>query len=91
MHLAYEEAWEHGVTINAIAPGPVEHFDNFKQAIAFCNHEQEWIDRENVSPQDIAESVAFLCSEAASYISGSVVPFMFHQKKIEKRGMGRID
>jgi len=81
MHLAYEEAWQQGVTINAIAPGPVAHFESFNQAIAFCNHEKEWTDRNNVSPQDIAESVAFLCSDAASYISGSVIPFMFHAEK----------
>jgi len=80
MHLAYEEAWQHGVTINAIAPGPVAHFETFEQATAFCNREKEWTGRKNVSPQDIAESVAFLCSDAASYISGSVIPFMFHQE-----------
>ena len=81
MHLAYEEAWEQGVTINAIAPGPVSHFDTFQQAIAYCNHEKEWSERKNVSPQDIAEAIAFLCSDGGSYISGSVIPFMFHKKK----------
>lgn len=81
MHLAYEEAWEQGVTINAIAPGPVTHFESLEQAIAHCNHEKEWLDRKDVTPQDIAEGIAFLCSEAGSYISGSVIPFMFRKKK----------
>jgi len=81
MHLAYEEAWQQGVTINAIAPGPVSHFESFSQATAFCNHKEEWFDRKDVSPQDIAECIAFLCSEAGSYISGSIIPFMFHKKK----------
>ena len=34
-----------------------------------------WQDRTTVSPQDIAETVAFLCSEAGRYITGCVVPF----------------
>lgn len=80
MHLAYEEAWEQGVTINAIAPGPVEHFTSFEQAIDFCNNGRAWSERVEITPQDIAESVAFLCSDAASYISGSVIPFMYHKK-----------
>ncbi len=79
MYLAYEEAWEQGVTINAIAPGPVSHFTGLEEAIEFCNHGKTWIERKNITPQDIAESVAFLCSDRASYISGSVIPFMHHR------------
>ncbi len=81
IHLAYEEAWEQGVTINAIAPGPVSPFESFEQAVAYYNHEKEWLERRDVTPQDIAESIAFLCSEVGSYISGSVIPFMFHKKR----------
>ncbi len=37
-----------------------------------------WKNRANVTPQDIAEGVAMLCSDAGAFICGAELPFMFH-------------
>jgi 3-oxoacyl-[acyl-carrier protein] reductase len=73
--LAQEPAWKHGVGIHVIAPGPVPVISTLTEAIDQCNHGASWQKRTNVSPQDIAESIAFLCSEAGRFITGCVVPF----------------
>jgi NAD(P)-dependent dehydrogenase (short-subunit alcohol dehydrogenase family) len=73
-----DEAWRNGVTINIISPGPVPAIESLNEAIEQCDHGPAWQNRSNTSPQDIAESVAFLCSEAGSYITGCVLPFLFH-------------
>lgn len=75
--LASEETWSTGVTINVIAPGPVEKFENLHEAIAFCKKSDEWKMRDNVTPQDIAEGVAFLCSEAARFITGCALTYSY--------------
>ncbi len=75
--LAHQAAWEHGVTVNVIAPGPVAAVEGLEEAVAQCDNESAWRDRTDVSPQDIGEAVAFLCSEAGSYVTGCVVPFGF--------------
>ena len=76
--LASDEAWTHGVTVNIIAPGPVMPTESFTKAVELSQHRAEWQNRENVTPQDIAESIAFICSDAANYISGCILPFLFH-------------
>ncbi|MFA5032785.1 MAG: SDR family oxidoreductase, partial [bacterium] len=76
MFLARDEAWKNGVTLNIIGPGPVSAIETLKEAIDQCNREKKWIERQNVSPQDIAEGIAFLCSESGRYISGCVLPYM---------------
>ena len=75
---AYDAAWQHGVTINVIAPGPVNHLNSLAEAIELCEHSSTWKSRTNVTPQDIAEGVAFLCSETGRFISGCELPYMFH-------------
>jgi 3-oxoacyl-[acyl-carrier protein] reductase len=60
-----------GVTVNAVAPGPTEHID-FDEAVAAVGGRRK--DVEGNHPQDIAEAVAFLCSDAAHRITGAVVP-----------------
>jgi len=75
---ARDEAWHHGVTVNVIAPGPVPAIESLAEAIEQCEHGPAWQKRPNTSPQDIAESVAFLCSDAGRYITGCVLPFLFH-------------
>ena len=37
-----------------------------------------WAERNDVSPQDIAEGVAFLCSEAGRFVSGCELPYLFN-------------
>lgn len=75
--LAAEQAWSKGVTVNVIAPGPVSGFEELKDAIEQCNHGEKWQSRENVSPQDIAEGIVFLCSDTGRYITGCVLPYVF--------------
>jgi NAD(P)-dependent dehydrogenase (short-subunit alcohol dehydrogenase family) len=75
---ARDEAWRNGVTVNIIAPGPVLAIESFTEAIEQCDQGPAWQKRPNTSPQDIAESVAFLCSDAGRFITGCVLPFLFH-------------
>ena len=76
--LAQDQAWAHGVTVNVIAPGPVSGLPDLSTAIEQTRHGETWQERTNVSPQDIAEGVAFLCSESGRFISGCVLPYLFH-------------
>jgi NAD(P)-dependent dehydrogenase (short-subunit alcohol dehydrogenase family) len=76
--LARDEAFRNGVTVNIIAPGPVPAIESLSEAIQQCDHGPTWQKRTNTSPQDVAESVAFLCSDKADYITGCVLPFLFH-------------
>jgi 3-oxoacyl-[acyl-carrier protein] reductase len=76
--LASEPAWAHGVTINIIAPGPVPAINTLVEAVQLCEHGEQWQTRADVSPQDVAEGVAFLCSEGGRFITGCVMPYLFH-------------
>jgi 3-oxoacyl-[acyl-carrier protein] reductase len=71
------ESWKNGVTINSIAPGPVAVCKTLSDAIEQCNHGSAWTTRTTTSGQDIAEAVAFLCSESGRFVTGGVLPFSF--------------
>ncbi len=75
---ARDDMWRHGVTVNVIAPGPVPAIESLAEAVEQCERGPAWQKRTNTSPQDIAESVAFLCSNAGRFITGCVLPFLFH-------------
>jgi 3-oxoacyl-[acyl-carrier protein] reductase len=75
--LAQDQAWPHGVTVNVIAPGPVDGLADLANAVEHVQHGAAWRERTNVTPQDIAEGVAFLCSESGRFISGCVLPYLF--------------
>jgi len=75
--LANPEAWKNNVTINVISPGPVYHIEKFEKAINLSNKNDDWTNRKNITPQDIAETVLFLCLEEANFISGTVINFQF--------------
>jgi NAD(P)-dependent dehydrogenase (short-subunit alcohol dehydrogenase family) len=77
--LAHEQAWRVGITLNVIAPGPVGGIASLEEAVAQCDHQAAWEARGNVSPQDIAEGVAFLCSEAGRFVTGCVLPYLFNK------------
>ncbi len=72
--LAYEVGPQ-GVRVNAIAPGPVETGMTGKMT-----EEQRQARARNIllgrmgQPEDIAEAVMFLVSDAASYITGATLP-----------------
>lgn len=76
--LAYEQAWPNGVTMNVIAPGPVPAIEQLETAIEQCDHGTAWQQRADISPQDVAEGVAFLCSESGRFITGCVLPYLFY-------------
>lgn len=71
---AVSAAWKLGVTVNVIAPGPVDAFESLELADACA---QGGLSHGKVTPQDIAEGVAFLCSDAGRYITGCVLPYQF--------------
>jgi NAD(P)-dependent dehydrogenase (short-subunit alcohol dehydrogenase family) len=75
--LAEEQMWRNGVTVNVIAPGPVAPIGSPEEAVEQCDHGPAWLARRDVSPQDIAEGVAFLCSEGGRFISGCTLPYLF--------------
>jgi NAD(P)-dependent dehydrogenase (short-subunit alcohol dehydrogenase family) len=77
LQLARDAAWAKGVTFNTIGPGPVGELATLDEAIGQCDQGPAWQRRGTASPQDIAEGVAFLCSEAGSFISGAVLPYMY--------------
>jgi NAD(P)-dependent dehydrogenase (short-subunit alcohol dehydrogenase family) len=73
--LAHRDAGKNGVTLNVIGPGPVEGIKSLDQAVEQCDGGSAWKQRSEVSPQDIAEGVAFLCSEAGRFISGCTLRY----------------
>ena len=75
---ARDEAWRNGVTVNIIAPGPVPVIESLGEAIEQSDHGPAWQGRANTSPQDVAEAAAFLCSEAGRFVTGCVLPLLFH-------------
>jgi len=75
--LARDAAWKKGVTLNTIGPGPVPGIESLEGAVEQCAHGPAWLERATTSPQDIAESVAFLCSEAGRFVSGAVIPYLY--------------
>ena len=75
--LAERQLWRHGVTVNAIAPGPVAPVESLADAVELCDHGVAWQQRGDVTPQDIAEGVAFLCSEAGRFVTGCLLPYEF--------------
>jgi 3-oxoacyl-[acyl-carrier protein] reductase len=79
MLMARDPAWQNAVTVNTIGPGPVSQIDSLELAVEQCHHGPAWQVRDTASPQDVAEGVAFLCSEAADFISGAVLPYMYRE------------
>ena len=47
------------------------------KAVEQCEHGPVWQKRTTTSPQDIAEGIAFLCSEAGRFITGCELPYDF--------------
>ena len=73
MRLAREVA-AHGITVNAVAPGPTKT----EMVLEFAREDQEKLARaapmgKLIEPERLAESVAFLASDAAEFITGAVL------------------
>lgn len=62
-----------GITVNCIEPGPTAHM-SFTDAVKAAKGDlSEWKKREGLACHDIAEIIAFLCSEAGRFVSGSSI------------------
>ena len=75
-----------GITVNCIEPSIVGPFQALEEAVEQCDHGPAWAKRITSSPQDIAEGVAFLCSEAGEFISGTILPYMFREPREVDKG-----
>ncbi|MDZ7372396.1 MAG: glucose 1-dehydrogenase [candidate division KSB1 bacterium] len=70
-----KELSPYGIRVNAVAPGPIatpfhERFSSPEQIRQF---EQATLLRRLGTPEEVAEAVIFLASEAASYITGATI------------------
>jgi len=68
VELASAERPGNGITINALAPGTIDTPSN-RSDMPDADHTR-W-----TSPDSIAESVVYLCTEAGGATSGAVIPF----------------
>jgi NAD(P)-dependent dehydrogenase (short-subunit alcohol dehydrogenase family) len=62
-----------GVTVNCIEPSPTAHMSFGNALKAAKGDYSAWQQRESATCHDIAEIIAFLCSEAGRFISGSII------------------
>jgi 3-oxoacyl-[acyl-carrier protein] reductase len=71
-----QEMAKRNVTVNAVAPGPIET-DMWKAALAQGTPAEEVLKhipmRRIGTPEDVAGVIEFLCSDAASYLTGQVI------------------
>ena len=65
---------KYGITINAIEPGPIPHM-TLGEAIDAIKNGAAWRKRNKPVAHDIAELIAFLCSEKARFITGGAFVF----------------
>ncbi len=63
----------HGITINAVAPGYIPYV-SFEEALDAVRHGKGWQRRRHGTPQDVAEVVAWLCTEEARFVKGAIIP-----------------
>ena len=62
-----------GITVNCIEPGPTAQITYENAIKAVKGDHSAWQQRKKCDPHDIAEIIAFLCSEAGRFISGSII------------------
>jgi 3-oxoacyl-[acyl-carrier protein] reductase len=63
---------QHGITCNVVAPGHTPRI-TMKQAVEAAKHGAQWKRRTTAHPQDAAEVVKFLCSDAGAFVTGSII------------------
>jgi 3-oxoacyl-[acyl-carrier protein] reductase len=62
-----------GITVNCVEPGPIEHIDLDEALEAATGDAPTGQERKRAGPQDVAEVVSFLCSDAGRFVSGSTI------------------
>ena len=63
-----------GISVNCIEPGVIPHV-SYDEAVAYGRGDSSaWLDRGSATCHDVAELLAFLCSEAGRFISGAIIP-----------------
>lgn len=67
-----EREKEYGITVNAICPTAFPHITQ-KEAGAMNKRDGGWIERKKPMPQDIAEAVVYLTSEAGRFVTCSIL------------------
>jgi 3-oxoacyl-[acyl-carrier protein] reductase len=72
---AVNYCWNLGITVNAIAPGPVDHHQDIHEALNIMQRGVEL--SKKITPQEVAEGISFLCSEKGRYITGNVLNYRF--------------
>lgn len=60
----------HGVTVNTVAPGPVA-YPTDAQSRDYVRHGKPWAARKQVTNQDVAEAVLWLCRDESRFVHGS--------------------
>lgn len=67
------QEFDKGITVNCIEPGIIKNM-TFEIALkAVRRDDLDWYQRKKSIPQDVAEIIAFLCSESGRFISGSII------------------
>ncbi|MBE7497598.1 MAG: SDR family oxidoreductase [Verrucomicrobiaceae bacterium] len=69
---------DHGIRVNGIAPGLIKtpltaQWMESKDRSVLDHYEKKILLRRVGAPEDVAGAVTFLCSEAASYITGEII------------------
>ena len=67
-----EREMQNGITVNAVCPTGFSHISK-DEAVTLNHHEDSWTLRESCTPQDIAEAVVYLSSEAGRFVTGSML------------------
>lgn len=67
-----EREKEHGITVNVVCPTAFPHVTE-EEAIATNEHHKTWINRKKIMPQDIAEAIVYLTSEAGRFVTCSIL------------------
>jgi NAD(P)-dependent dehydrogenase (short-subunit alcohol dehydrogenase family) len=70
-----DTCWRHKITLNVIAPGPIEHLATLSDAIEQTKDFP--VNTSSISPQDVAEMISYICSERGRYLTGGVIEYQF--------------